>query len=284
MNDEHINGERANDIPWLNILGSVVRRIILDDQEEMGRIRKLGARLEKTSWKPASGLKTTPYLENTPAGTARDVNTLWKGYTFYINEASAAKMVKDIAQELSKAFNRQEIVDAIKFCYEREQKFIIEYMEENFKLQAKEDLRVINTSGTGDSTEIGSEERMEFENFESSEPQAGLVPAEFSGNIEESEHLAFNEEVWEQENQMIDEVKTGQVPVQRRQNHVIQQKPKLFDLFAASNGYIKNSSSGNFIRKDGFRLEYASGFGFPWQEYSPFRRSLTKLLGKRHLH
>ncbi len=60
-----------------------------------------------------------------------------------MNESSAAKMAKNISQELAKFFNKQEIVDAIKFCYDRERKFIVEYMEENFRIQSEKELAVL---------------------------------------------------------------------------------------------------------------------------------------------
>ena len=37
-------------------------------------------------------------------------------------------------QEIARAFNRQDITDAIKLCYERPAKFIEEYLDDNFNL------------------------------------------------------------------------------------------------------------------------------------------------------
>lgn len=268
LDDTRIDAGIVKKIPWLNILGSVLCRIILDDKEEMERIRELGSRLERTSLRPASGLKTMPYLENTPVGTPRDVNTLWKNHTFYINETSTAKMAKEIAQELSKSFNKQEIVDAIKFCYEREEKFIVEYMEENFNLRTKEEQLAIHATYHANNTDANSVECIQFENVESAEPQTPPVIVGYAAGTVATDDTNSDKLILGLENYNKDTIDIEQTPVQRRQNHATL-KPRLFDVFAASRGYIKDSSSGNFIRKDGFQLEYASGLGFPWQECSP---------------
>ena len=37
----------------------------------------------------------------------------------YVQRGSPAKMARLVPQEIARAFNRQDITDAIKFCYER---------------------------------------------------------------------------------------------------------------------------------------------------------------------
>lgn len=120
--------------PWLGALGAGLQRIVLDDSDQMERVRGLARRLSATRWQVAEGLKSEPYIDGTPAGTPRPIDVLWHADLLYVQKGSAAKMAKLVPQEIAKAFNLPDATEAIKLCYERSSAFVQEYLEDNFKL------------------------------------------------------------------------------------------------------------------------------------------------------
>lgn len=248
---------------WLNILGFSLSRISLDDQEEMKTIQQLGISLGKTIWQPVSNLKTTPYIESTPAGVAREANALWKEDTLYVSKASPAKMAKEVVQELSKRFKRQDVSEAIKFCYERQVDFIEEYMESNFTLLPKEPLSPGEEKHYGheESTISASSTPKKIEEIQSDDPNESL-PA-FA--IEAS---SIQDDATEERDSNSQEFPGDGKTIMSRKHTPSTIKPKLFETFATSRGYIKDKLSGNFFRNDGFKISFTSEFSFPWQEFS----------------
>ena len=120
--------------PWLARIGAEMQRIEFDDEDETVRIRSLAARLAVTKLHKATDLETVPYINGTPAGTARTVDVLWKDEVLFVSDRSAASLAKSVAQELGRVFNRQEISDALKTCVYRDPDFISDYFSTNFKL------------------------------------------------------------------------------------------------------------------------------------------------------
>jgi hypothetical protein len=123
---------------WLNQLGSLIERTQWGDQEEGQRIRLLGRQLAETKWLVLPEIAIVPYIDGTPAGTARRVDVLWENTTLYATSRSSARLARAIASELTRAFRRPEISDAIKICFERSPGFIADYMEANFDLAAEQ--------------------------------------------------------------------------------------------------------------------------------------------------
>ncbi len=119
---------------WIKTIGNYLIGVVLENADETERIRKLAYRLANTSLLFTSNIKIIPYIENIPVGTALLVDCLWKEQTLFVQKRSDAKLASSIAQEIGKHFNRAEIADAIKLCYERSDGFIIEYLDENFNI------------------------------------------------------------------------------------------------------------------------------------------------------
>lgn len=126
--------ERPLRRPWLNQLGSELRRIELDDAAEAVYVRARANELADTLWQTTPGLEIIPYIDGVPAGTPRKAEVLWLDKVLYIEDRPLAKLARVVSQELGRAFRRQDIADAIKFCFERSPEFVIDYLEENFRL------------------------------------------------------------------------------------------------------------------------------------------------------
>ena len=124
---------------WLTTLGAGLQWIVLDDASQMAKVRELAQRLSQTRLKLAGGLESVPYIDGTPAGTSRATDAHWGGDLLYVQKGSSAKVAGAVTREIAKAFELQEITDAVKICYERDPGFINEYLDENFKLAPAEE-------------------------------------------------------------------------------------------------------------------------------------------------
>ena len=133
--------ESANPQPktWLTTLGAGLQWIVLDDASQMAKIRELAQRLSQTRLQLAGGLESVPYIDGTPAGTSRATEAHWGGDLLYVQKGSSAKVAGAVTHEIAKAFDRQEITDAVKLCYERDPGFINEYLDGSFNLAPAEE-------------------------------------------------------------------------------------------------------------------------------------------------
>ena len=124
---------------WLTTLGAGLQWIVLDDASQMAKVRELAQRLSQTRLQLAGGLESVPYIDDTPAGTSRATEAHWGGDLLYVQKGSSAKVAGAVTHEIAKAFDRQEITDAVKLCYERDPGFINEYLDESFNLAPAEE-------------------------------------------------------------------------------------------------------------------------------------------------
>lgn len=278
--EDHLSGlPDPQKRPWMNALGSGLRRLVLDDQNDTHRIRELANRLTVTHWQPASGLQTVPYIDGTPAGTLRHIDVLWKDSLLYVEDRSTAKTAKAVAQELGRVFNKQEVADAIKLCYDRSPEFVLEYLEENFKLMPEEQTCTIgdtrNRKSEGDDQdEVTTQENPDLIMAQNDPQQPAKdddIANDDEGNTGVENELSEDADV----NATPDSGELGgndeegeSAPVPRRPPPG-PVKPKLIERFAAANGYVRDNSEGRFYHKDGGWLERVSGNSFPWERYSP---------------
>jgi hypothetical protein len=247
---------------WLIALGNGLRRITLDDPEETERVRKLANRLVSTRWQVASGLKASPYIDGTPAGTPRDIVVLWKDSLLYVEDRSAARMAKDVAQELGRIFNRQEIADAIKICYDRSPEFITEYLEENFNLLPEEEL-----IPTGTEKKTGHEKIVEPANGKDvtkADPAVKALSGDEDDGKEPTDHGDSDEsDIQDTGISGKDEKADGN----KLSHKPSIPKPGLMERFAIARGYKKDGPD-RFYHPDGSCIEKTSGNSFPWERYS----------------
>ena len=248
---------------WLNALGLGLRRAIMDNHEDTQRIHELADRLAVTIWQEVSSLRTVPYIDGIPAGTHRTIDALWKDSVLYVAGQSSAKMLLPVAQALGREFNRQEISDAIKSCYDRSTDFVKEYLEENFKFSPEESPENVNklrdTIELAQNKERLLEETATQEAYQCQVTNAPDIENEFSDNVEDSSIHAHDP------SDIIDEDRPVASP---HKGPTSLTKPPLIERFAIVNGFSKDISTGRFYRNDGEYLERASGKSFPWERHS----------------
>lgn len=248
--EERFQGQTGLPIPeerqWLIALGAGLQRVILDDSNQMKRVRDLARRLSQTRWQVARGLKSEPYIDGTPVGTPRAIDVLWRADLLYVQEGSAAKMARLVPQEIAKAFNLQVITEAIKFCYERSPEFVHEYLEDNFHLAPPVDEEGLDRSNTQEAqSDTGEDQGVGIE-----PPRDGQLPEEV--RPEETTPLG-------------DEDNGDDEPlVPRSQRAARPPRRNLIERFAQALGFAMNGS-GKFEHTDGRSIERTSGYAFPWE-------------------
>jgi len=135
---------------WLRALGSGLCRIQLEDENETARLRALARQLKTTVWHTTQGLETVPYIGGTPAGTPRRADALWIGSTLYVDHLPKGRLARLVPQEIAKAFGRPDIRSALDYSFERSEKDIQDYLEENFVLALAESVDVAEVDRVAD--------------------------------------------------------------------------------------------------------------------------------------
>ena len=121
---------------WLRTLGTELCRVELDSDAETQRVRLFAEALTKTNWIEAPALEIIPYIDGTPAGTARHADVVWLDHALYVGRLPKAKIARRVPEEIGKAFARPDIKAALDYSFERSEEDVQQYLEENFKLSA----------------------------------------------------------------------------------------------------------------------------------------------------
>ena len=259
--------------PWLAALGAGLSRVVLDDELDSQRTRELGRRLMHTRWQVVAALETTPYINGTPSGTPRRIDVLWKDTTLYVKSKSIAKMAKSVSLELGRVFGRGDIADSIKLCFERDAAFVIEYLEENFKLLPPQEVSKEETSKPGqEDTNVSEEgtvatsptdsetrdsEQSTDEDIEVSQPISDTDGSEATDAVSSDDQGEPNSN----EEEAGDD---APAPPNRPKRSA---KPKLIERYAKARGFIKDNGEGRYYHEDGSWIERVSGASFPWERY-----------------
>lgn len=270
FSDEFVVLKNAINVPWMNALGSALSRVVFDDNEETKRVRDLGRRLTNTVCQKASSLKTIPYINNTPAGTPRMINVLWNDFVLYLDGHSTAKVAKNIVQEIGREFNRADITDAIKFCYERRPEFVFDYLNDSFHLDPEVHYPERGMPGNKEQPDPSS---LQKDAVLMNEPLSNTKEDQISEFLDtNSEELDVPQNMDTSLNLHNENLSVGEYfPNKDRQirRKVVVAKPTLIELYALANGFQKEQTAEKFSRKDGGWIQSAApGSSFPWQEFS----------------
>ena len=226
---------------WMISLGKGLGRIILDDSEHTERVRNVARQLEHTRWQVAGDIKSVPYIDGKPAGTSRTIEVSWQGHILYVQNSSLAKMAKAVPLEIGRAFDRQDIADAIKICYERDEDFIDEYLDSSFDLADAEEVELVTSTGEKEQPEVGKD---------IADPSINLSP---TGN-----------QPPEEDSPATDEDDGQDEPSPRPPRQPRQPQPSFMERFAEAKGFSLNGT-GRFYHSEGSWLERTSGNPFPWE-------------------
>ena len=248
---------------WVATLGEGLQRIVLEDANQMARVRELAYRLSRTRWQVAAGLESEPYIAGTPAGTPRPIDVLWRADLLYVQDGSPARMAKVVPQEIARAFNRQDITDAVKFCYERPSGFIKEYLEDNFILAPPDEEGEINLSNSHEK----QPDTLAIENGIADQQQESR-PTE-NGQPEDDPPLTHDGDG------------ESELPSPRLPRQPRAARPSVIERFARIKGFSMNET-GKLYHGNGSSLERTPGNAFPWELRSAAGEILQYYWPKEH--
>ena len=259
--------------PWLGALAKGLMRVSLGSQEDTSRIRTLAHRLWDTQWQVVADLEIVPYIDGTPAGIGRRVPALWRETLLYVEGRSEARLARAVANEIGRAFDSPEILDAIKMCVGRTEEFIAEYLEENLTLVDADAVKhALPSSGETDSREL--------------QPVPPVPPAEAGDPASTSSTVPVTGEELPPNTSTLDPpLDDGQnVPQEtpaRRSVHSKPPRPSIVERFAKAHGYAKDGHD-RFHRPDGALLQKVPNSMFPWEERSPGGDLMRCYLAREH--
>lgn len=249
---------------WLNQLGMELQCIELDDQQEESRIRGLATELVDTVWHTTPGLEIIPYIDGTPAGVPRHAEAIWLDRILYVEDRPLARLARSVSQELGRAFRKQEIADAIKLCFDRTPGFVIEYMEENFKLAARKSI-----SPVAESSHVDSDDQKPPESDDNDESSSWEEPIgedgspEHTHDVEDETEVADDEGGIENAGDFVNPEEPNKTTTKERA-HPKPAKLSIMERFARVQGFKKDGED-RFYHPDGSWIAKTHEARFPWE-------------------
>lgn len=259
--------------PWLQCLAKNLARIEVSSEVEQARLREAAIRLAQTEWMQGAGLETVPYLDGVPVGAARRVPAVWSGTTLYVAEASVAQMAAPVAREIARGFDHVGIGDAVKFCFEREPAFILDYLEQEFTLsQSLFDI---------------PENAVEAPQSPTEAPTAEVAVATDSPT-DANDDAPVGQQTESPEPKELESEQGGSAPPpantepnRNHQNRERPEKPSLVERFAVAKG-LRSDGNGKFVGSDGTILQRAQDSVFPWELRQPGSEESQFLMPSEH--
>jgi hypothetical protein len=261
---------------WLTAFGTQLQRIEFGDPDETQRVRAVAAELANTDWVTAPRLEVIPYLDGTPAGTARLADILWREGTLFVTPLSKAKLAKRVPEEIGKSLT-PDIRSALAYAFERSAEDIRAYLEENFtlgpeKVEAAPAVEAVVATPahhdgraqevTADSVPAGEESlASELDEFEDDARPAAPEPGL---SHDESELGALEPEA-----------------LYRPRAPAKPPRPSVMARFAQAQGY-KADGEDRFFHPDGSWIGRVNGGRFPWERRSASGEVLRHYFPKDH--
>lgn len=233
---------------WLERLADSFRRVKISDSDKQSRVRAAGERLLRTRWKLARELAVTPYLNQTPAGSASPAKVAWIARDLYVLSDSAGRLHRPLVEELSRPFDHPDIARAIDSCAGRDEEFIADYLADHFTLEDIAELP-LSTSNTPPSPG-GSDLPAGADSTPNSFPAISPAdPAAVAPSDAPTPGASPDGEI----------TSTPSPPAPKPRSAP---EPSVFDRYAASLGF--NSSGNGYTHADG-RLIVRSSAPFQWE-------------------
>jgi len=250
---------------WLAALAIGLCRAKLSNDEETRRIRAVAQRLHQTEWNTFAHLDVTPYVEGAPAGEPFTPKVLWQDATLYVASQSTVRIYKELADELARPFNDNQIANAIAACIDRTPEFVTEYLEAHFELDAQPELPVQKDEPTQSAetaakdsdaphSDVGAQpdgagDAADADGAAPTEGDAAASEGSDDGDGEEHDDDSDDDEQEEKE-----EPKSPAPP-----------KPSLIEIYAKQRGFRFHAAEKCFTHPDGRWIEKAES-PFNWEE------------------
>jgi hypothetical protein len=179
-----------------------------------------------------------------------------------VNEIPRAKLAKRVPEEIAKAFNRPDIKAALDYSFERSSGDVREYLEENFKLAAWEEIQP-EANGSPivpETPTVFRDQSIDVEEWVSAEADSSTDHAPEA--VEEHAKSPAIDYVADAEPGGSDGVFEITTRARRIEKPA---RPSIIDRFAKTQGFRKDSDE-RFFRSDGRWIGRANGARFPWEQ------------------
>ena len=256
---------------WLTTLGTDLRRVELDTEEETRRVRSLADKLAGTRWHETPGLEIIPYIDGTPAGTPRKALVVWLDHELYVDLLPKARLARCVPEEIGKLFGRTDIKAALDYSYERSSRDVRDYLEENFKLAPLPSVQDLSSQGPEASKPVEPGKPVDpgkpLPTPDTKEPNEAIVTIEGThetGAVLEPEPETDEVEAVEPNNHEHDSIDELDVPVTPPRTSTKPARPAIIELFAKTQGYRKDGDQ-RYFHDDGSWIGRTKGDRFPWE-------------------
>ena len=251
---------------WLTTFAAELVRADFDTEEETERIRRLADRLARTRWCATSQIRTTPYIEGKPAGTARHADVLWlSDRLLYVDGLTRGKLARRVPEEIGKAFDgRADIRAALAYAFERPGRDVKEYLEENFSLGPPSPALAATTK------EVGKH----FVGEDDGPGTAGANQADQAPGDSQPNGLRYVEGNFEVDAEVDAEGEMGAPPEAqanagrarpRRRSSRKRIGPSIIERYAMARGFRK-AGEDRYRHVDGSCITRTRGDLFPWEQ------------------
>jgi hypothetical protein len=251
---------------WLTEFGTQMQRVVVDTEDEKKRVRAEAERLARTLWVQAPGLRSEPYIDGKPAGTARQADALWIEDTMYVDDVPTAKLARRVPEEIARVFGRPDIKAALDYSFGRSAGDVCEYLEENFNLEALATAISLtpdasDLSGLAQLTTSAADDRSNgsraSDDLKAATREA-LASAREELGVEEASPLL---DAADRDDADAEEADDAAEPKMRRPRA---DKPTVVERFAAGQGF-RDAGPNRFLAPDGTVLERERGDVLPWK-------------------
>jgi hypothetical protein len=271
---------------WLTALALGLCRVKCSNDEETRRIRPVAQRLHQTKWNTFAHLDVTPYVDGEPAGEPFTPKVLWQDEKLYVASQPIVRLYKELADEIARPFDHNQIAEAIAACIARSPEFITEYLEAQFELDAQPELPTQSTTITKAGETDGEETRpSSAEN--GTEPESGgdLGPdaaedsnddvvddnsdASDGGDHDDAGDSEGRDDDGDgQEQESTDEKEESKPPTPP--------KPTLIEIYAKQRGFRFHPTERCFTHPDGRWIEKSES-PFNWEERAAGGELVTRI-------
>jgi len=261
---------------WLTAFGIQLQRIELGDPDETERVRAVAAELANTEWVTAPRLEVIPYLDGTPAGTARLADIVWRDRTLFVTPLTKAKLAKRVPEEIGKSL-APEIRSALAYAFERSAEDIRDYLEENFTLGPEKEEAAPAVETEPSAVPLGDDPV-----HDASEDSVPAVEASLEGEPDEPEddaRLSTPEPAHPRDEPGVDALEPEVVP--RPRAPAKPPRPSVMARFALAQGY-KDDGEDRFFHPDGSWIGRVNSGRFPWERRSAGGEVLRHYFPKDH--
>jgi hypothetical protein len=200
----------------------------------------------------------------------------------YFDDIPNAKLARQVPNSLGKMFNNQDITAALNYCFGRDLQDVTEYLEENFVLLPRGDVKASDIDNDIAEDSVISKEETDGESQENNVPACDYERSQEDTQDITSEQEDDKESEFEITDEEQDETQETDVEIIKKPSSHNPTKPGIMERFALNRGYQKESEN-HFLHSNGSRIHKSNNDNiFPWERLSPTGEVICEYWPKDH--